>query len=164
MFLQWKRMAFFSGKEYNTRLSSVEKSINMSMALDFLFTRTSWTLSWDVAQSPAGSSPSTWGQSLSTSQKHKHMSQRQTMTTIKQKNFMTSYGMSLIKYQRRAYLLCKQTWMRKWGRMLMKTGKEFCRPFCSDDTRWREFRLPEFTTFNNFVLANTFGHRKVSRR
>ena len=42
----------------DTRFSSVEKRINMSMALDFLFTRTSSTLSWDVAQSPAGSSPS----------------------------------------------------------------------------------------------------------
>ena len=32
----------------------MEKRINSSMALDFLFTRTSRKLSWDVAQSPAG--------------------------------------------------------------------------------------------------------------
>ena len=32
----------------------MEQRINTSMALDFLFTRTSRKLSWDVAQSPAG--------------------------------------------------------------------------------------------------------------
>ena len=37
---------------------SVENWIKMSMVLDFLFTRTSRTLSWDVTQSPAGSSQS----------------------------------------------------------------------------------------------------------
>ena len=42
----------------DTRFSSEEKRINMSMALDFWFTRTSWTLSWDVAETPAGWSPS----------------------------------------------------------------------------------------------------------
>ena len=52
----------------DTRFSSVEKRINTSKALHFLFTRTLWTLSWDVAKSPAGSSPSIWEQSLSTSQ------------------------------------------------------------------------------------------------
>ena len=45
----------------DTRFSSMEKRINMSMALDFLFTRTLWILSCDVNQSPAGSSPSAWG-------------------------------------------------------------------------------------------------------
>ena len=45
-----------------TRFSSEEKRINTSMAL------VSWTLSWDVTQSPAGWSPSAWGQSLWTSQ------------------------------------------------------------------------------------------------
>ena len=38
------------------------------LQLDFLFSRTLLTLSWDVAQSPACSLPSAWGQSLSTSQ------------------------------------------------------------------------------------------------
>ena len=52
----------------NTRFSLVEKRINTSMALDFLFTRTSWPLSWEVALFPAGWSPSAWGQFLSTSQ------------------------------------------------------------------------------------------------
>ena len=47
---------FFSGKEDK-----------QEHGIGFLVTRTSWTLSWDVAQSPAGSSPSTWGQPLSTS-------------------------------------------------------------------------------------------------
>ena len=104
---------------------SVEKRINTSMALDFLFTRASWTLSWDVAQSPACLSSSPWGQSLSTSQKHQRRPQRQTMITGKQRNYMTSYRMSLIRHRRRTFLLCKETGMQKWARMLVETGKAF---------------------------------------
>ena len=54
------------GRTQVTRFSSVEKRITLSIALDFLFSL--WILSWDVTQSPAGSSPSALGQSLSTSQ------------------------------------------------------------------------------------------------
>ena len=38
------------------------------------------------------------------------------------------------------------------------------RPFCNDDTNERGLRLLEFATFNDFVLANKFGHHKASRR
>ena len=37
-------------------------------------------------------------------------------------------------------------------------------PFCNDDTNERGLRLLEFATFNDFVLANTFGHHIASRR
>ena len=47
--------------------NAVEKKMNTSVALDFLLTRISRTLSLDVAQSPAGSSSSASRQSLSTS-------------------------------------------------------------------------------------------------
>ena len=63
---------FFSGKRINT-----------SLALDLLFTRTSWTLLWDVAQSSTGSSSSACGQSLSTLQQYKHTPQHQTTMTTK---------------------------------------------------------------------------------
>ena len=35
--------------------------------------------------------------------------------------------------------------------------------FCNDDTNARGLRLLEFVTFNDLVLANTFGHHKASR-
>ena len=55
--IRWKNFGKITTEEGH-KFSLVEKRINTSMALDFLFTRASWTLSWDVAQSPAGSSPS----------------------------------------------------------------------------------------------------------
>ena len=39
-----------------------------------------------------------------------------------------------------------------------------CGPFCNDDTNERGLRLLEVATFNDLVLANTFGHHKASRR
>ena len=48
--------------------------------------------------------------------------------------------------------------------MLVKNGKGICGSFCNDDTNERGLRLPEFATFNDLVLANTFGHHKASRR
>ena len=39
-----------------------------------------------------------------------------------------------------------------------------CGPFCNDDTNERGLKLLEFATFNDLVLANTFGHHKASRR
>ena len=42
--------------------------------------------------------------------------------------FSGSYRMSLIRHQRRTFLLCKETGMQKWARMLMKTGKAFSDP------------------------------------
>ena len=36
-------------------------------------------------------------------------------------------------------------------------------PFCNDDTNERGLRLLESATFNDLVLANTFGHHKAFR-
>ena len=38
------------------------------------------------------------------------------------------------------------------------------RPFCYDETNERGLGLLEFATFNDLVLANTFGHHKASRK
>ena len=38
-----------------------------------------------------------------------------------------------------------------------------CWPFSNDNTNERGLRLLEFATFNDLVLANTFGHHKASR-
>ena len=38
---------------------------------------------------------------------------------------MTSYRMSLIRLRRRTLLLCKETGMQMWARMLVETGKAF---------------------------------------
>ena len=43
--------------------------------------------------------------------------------------------------------------MQKWAGMLVETG--------NDDTNERGLRLLEFATFNDLVLANTFGHHKA---
>ena len=50
-----------------------------------------------------------------------------------------------------------------------KVGKDTCRnwqgihgPFCNDDTNERGLRPPKFATFNDLVLANTFGYHKAS--
>ena len=40
---------------------------------------------------------------------------------------MTSYRISLIRH-RRTLLLCKETGMQKWARMLVETGKAFVDP------------------------------------
>ena len=36
--------------------------------------------------------------------------------------------MSLIRLWSRTFFLCKETWMQKWARMLVKTGKAFVDP------------------------------------
>ena len=41
--------------------------------------------------------------------------------TTKYKNSMTSYKMPLIRH-RRTFLLCKETGMQKWARILVETG------------------------------------------
>ena len=38
---------------------------------------------------------------------------------------MTSYRMPLIRHRRRTFLLCKETGMQKWARILVETGKSF---------------------------------------
>ena len=46
--------------------------------------------------------------------------------------------------------------------MLVETGKAFVDP--SAMMTQKGLRLLEFATFNDLVLANTFGHHKASRR
>ena len=41
---------------------------------------------------------------------------------------MKHYRMSLIRHRRRTFLLCKETGMQKWARMLVETGKAFVEP------------------------------------
>ena len=71
--------------------------------------------------------------------------------------------MSLIRHRRRTFLLYKETGMQKWAGMLVETGKAFV-DTSATMTQMRGFRLLAFATFNNLVLANTFGHHKASRR
>ena len=55
-------------------------------------------------------------------------------------------------------------WNAKVGKVTCENWQGICGPFCNDDTNERGLRLLEFATFNNLVLANTFGHQKASRR
>ena len=41
---------------------------------------------------------------------------------------MTSYRSSLIRHQRRTFLLCKETGVQQWARVLVITGKAFADP------------------------------------
>ena len=72
---------------------------------------------------------------------------------------MTSYRVALIR-NRRTFLLCKETGIQKWARMLYENWQGICGPFCNDETKERGLRLLEFATFNDLVLANIFGHHK----
>ena len=55
-------------------------------------------------------------------------------------------------------------WNAKVGRDACGNWQGICGPFCNDDTNEIGLRLLEFASFNDPVLANTFGHRKPSRR
>ena len=55
-------------------------------------------------------------------------------------------------------------WNAKMGKHACGNWQGICGPFCNDDTSERGLRLLEFATFNDLVLANTFGHHKASRR
>ena len=55
-------------------------------------------------------------------------------------------------------------WNAKVGRDACGNWQGICGPFCNDDTNERGLRLLEFATFNDLLLANTFGHHKASRR
>ena len=59
--------------------------------------------------------------------------------------------------------MCKETGIQKWARMLYENWQGICGPFCNDETKERGLRLLEFATFNDLVLAYTFGHHKASR-
>ena len=60
--------------------------------------------------------------------------------------------------------MCKDTGMQKRARMLVKTGKAFIDPTAMMTQMREDSGLLEFATFNDLVLANTFGHHTASRR
>ena len=59
-------------------------------------------------------------------------------------------------------MLYKKTGMQKWAGMLVETGKAFVDPSAMMTQMREDSRLLEFATFNDLVLANTFGHHKAS--
>ena len=61
------------------------------------------------------------------------------------------------------FLLCKETGMQKWASMLIEAGKAFSDPSAMMTQIFRQPRPLEFATFNDLVLADTFGHHKASR-
>ena len=62
------------------------------------------------------------------------------------------------------FLLCKETGIQKCARMLVETGKAFVDPSAMMTQMREDSRLLEFATFNDLVLANTFGHHKAPRK
>ena len=60
-------------------------------------------------------------------------------------------------------LVVQGYWNAKVGRDACGDWRGICGPFCNEDTNERGLRLLEFATFNDLVLANTFGHHKASR-
>ena len=61
-------------------------------------------------------------------------------------------------------LVVQGDWNAKVGRDACENFQGIFGPFCNDDTDERGLRLLEFATFNDLVLANTFGRHKISRR
>ena len=55
-------------------------------------------------------------------------------------------------------------WHAKVGKDAHANWQGICGPFCNDNTNEKGLRLLEFATFNDLVLANTFGHHKATRR
>ena len=60
-------------------------------------------------------------------------------------------------------LVVQGDWNTKVGKDAYENLEGICGPFCNDDTNERGLRFLEFATFNDLVLANTFGHHKASR-
>ena len=61
-------------------------------------------------------------------------------------------------------LVVQRDWNAKVGRDACEIWQGICGSFCNDDTNKRGLRLLEFATFNDLVLANTFGHNRASGR
>ena len=61
-------------------------------------------------------------------------------------------------------LVVQGDWNTKVSKNACGNWQDICGPFCNDDTNERGLRLLEFATFNDLVLAKTFGHNKASRR
>ena len=59
-------------------------------------------------------------------------------------------------------LVVQGDWNAKVGRDACRNWQGIGGPCCNDDTNERGLRLLEFTTFNDLVLAKTFGHQKAS--
>ena len=74
---------------------------------------------------------------------------------------MTSYVID--QTPKKDILVVQGNWNAKVGRDACGSWQGICGPFCNDDTNERGPRLLEFATFNDLVLANTFGHHKASR-
>ena len=55
-------------------------------------------------------------------------------------------------------LVEQRNWNAKKGRDACGNWQGICGPFCNDDTNERGLRLLELGTFNDLVLANTYGH------
>ena len=61
-------------------------------------------------------------------------------------------------------LVVQGDWKVEVGEDAHENWQGIRRPFCYDETNERGLGLLEFATFNDLVLAITFGHHKASRR
>ena len=132
------------------------------MALDFLFTRTSWTLSWDVAQSPAGSSAlRAVPFNITTVQAYAPTSDYD-YNEIEE--FYDQLHNVIDQTPKKDILIVQGDWNAKVGRDACGNWQCICGPFCNDDTNERGLRLPAFASFTDLLLENTFAHHKTFRR
>ena len=65
---------------------------------------------------------------------------------------------------RKDILVVQGDWNAKVGKNACVNCHGMCGPFYNDDTNETGLRLLEYATFNDLVLANSFGHHKASRR
>ena len=68
------------------------------------------------------------------------------------------------KTPKKDILVVQGGWNAKVGKDACGNWQGICGPFSINDTNERGLRLLEFATFNDLVLANTFGHHKASKR
>lgn len=65
---------------------------------------------------------------------------------------------------RKDIIVVQGDWNAKVGEDACKNWKGICGQYCNNETNERGLRLLEFASYNNLVLANTFGPHKASRR
>jgi hypothetical protein len=68
------------------------------------------------------------------------------------------------KTPKKDILVVQGDWNAKIGEDACKNWKRTCGRYCNAQTNERGLRLLEFATYNDLILANTFGQHKTSRR
>ena len=116
------------------------------MAMDFLFTRTTWTLSWDVAHSPSRLITIRLRAVLFNITIIQAYAPTPNYNDNEIEELYDQPQNVIVRHRRRTFLLYKETEMQKWAGMLVETGKAFVDPSAMMTQMREDSRLLEFAT------------------